>query len=377
MTSKLDFSAFANSAIRALVAYDPGHDVPGLRIEFENRGGLLELGSNENCYGPSPSVIPVLQAGLADLYRYPDPSGKQIKHSIAVKYGVNSEQIILGNGSHELLMQIAQVFASGDDEVLVSKYCFAVYPIATKAVGAKLVVVEPNTIQHQMPLGHDLDAMLQKITAKTKLIFFANPNNPTGTWFSSAKLKNFLQQVPEHVLVVVDEAYIEYVNDPNLQSAVEFLATFPNLMVTRTFSKAYGLAGIRAGFALANAGIIELIERIRESFNLNSLALLAATVAVKDQQHIEEVSFKNARQREWMCEQLQSMHLTVLPSQTNFLLVYFGAQTAKIESILFAKGVMVRPMQGYGLGDYLRITISTQADNERFIDELKQGISCL
>lgn len=377
MTSKLDFSAFANPAIRALVAYDPGHDVPGLRIKFENSGGLLELGSNENCYGPSPTVLPVLQVGLADLYRYPDPSGKQLKHSIADKYGVSPEQIVLGNGSHELLMQIAQVFASGDDEVLVSKYCFAVYPIATKAVGAKLVVVEPNSIQHPMPLGHDLEAMLQKVTPKTKLIFFANPNNPTGTWFSFENLKNFLQQVPEHVLVVVDEAYIEYVQDPSLQSAVDLLATFPNLIVARTFSKAYGLAGIRAGFVLAHAGIIEIIERIRESFNLNSLALLAATAALKDQQHIEEVSIKNAQQREWMREQLQSMRLTVLPSQTNFLLVYFGAQTAKIESALFAKGVMVRPMQGYGLGDYLRITVSTPADNERFIDELKQGILCL
>lgn len=375
--SRVDFSNCANPAVRSLVAYDPGHDVPALRIDYAARGGLLELGSNENCYGPSPAVIPALLSELNVLYRYPDPSGKQLKHQIAIKHAVNPEQILLGNGSHELLMQFAQVFASPNDEVLVSKYCFAVYPIACKAVGAQLVVAEPNSAQDEMPLGHDLDAMLEKMTEKTKLIFFANPNNPTGTWFSSAALLHFLQAVPPRVLVVVDEAYIEYVTDENLQSAVPLLSQFPNLIVTRTFSKAYGLAGIRAGFALANEGIIALIERIRESFNLNSLALEAARVALMDDAHLAQVREKNAQQRDWLRNQLESLQLTVLPSQTNFLLVHFGSQTAKLESVLFAKGVMVRPMHGYGLGDYLRVTVSTPDDNIRFIHELKQGMSCL
>ncbi len=375
--SRVDFSDCANPAVRSLVAYDPGHDVPALRIDFATRGGLLELGSNENCYGPSPAVIPALLSELNALYRYPDPSGKQLKHQIAIKHAVNPEQILLGNGSHELLMQFAQVFASPNDEVLVSKYCFAVYPIACKAVGAQLVVADPNGVQDSMPLGHDLDAMLEKMTEKTKLIFFANPNNPTGTWFSSAALLRFLQAVPPRVLVVLDEAYIEYVTDENLQSAVPLLSQFPNLIVTRTFSKAYGLAGIRAGFALANEGVIALIERIRESFNLNSLALEAARMALMDDAHLAQVREKNAQQRDWLRNQLESLQLTVLPSQTNFLLVHFGSQTAKLESVLFANGVMVRPMHGYGLGDYLRVTVSTPDDNIRFIHELKQGMSCL
>ena len=375
--NNIDFSDCANPAIRSLVAYDPGHDVPGLRVEFANRGGLLELGSNENCYGASSTIIPALQSALTDLFRYPDPIGKQLKQRIAVKYGVLPEQIILGNGSHELLMQFAQVFASSNDEVLVSQYCFAVYPIASKAVGAQLVVVAANNLQHAMPLGHDLDAMLEKITEKTKLICFANPNNPTGTWFSTEKLLSFLAKVPSHILVVVDEAYIEYVTDANLQSALTLLDCFPNLIVTRTFSKAYGLAGIRAGFAIAHPRVIELIERIRESFNLNSLALISASIALGDENHLAQVREKNAQQRDWLRDQLEGLNLKVLPSQTNFLLVHFGSQTAQLESLLFAKGVMVRPMHGYGLGDYLRITISTPDDNIRFVHELKQGLACL
>lgn len=373
----VDFTIRANPAIQALVAYDPGHDVPSLRKAFEDKGGLLELGSNENCYGPSKLLVPAILPQLNDLFRYPDPSGKLLKQSIANKHKLSIEQIVLGNGSHELLMQIAQVFASAEDEVLVSQYCFAVYPIACKAVGAKLVVSQANNANHHMPLGHDLNAMLQKISPITKLIFLANPNNPTGTWLTSEVMFDFIQSVPPDILIVVDEAYIEYVTDSNLQSVVPLLAQFPNLIITRTFSKAYGLAGIRAGFALANTTVIEMIERVRESFNLNTLALIAANVALTDEQHLITVREKNAQQREWMLGQLQAMQLTVLPSQTNFLLVYFGAQTAKIESLLFANGVMVRPMQGYGLGDYLRITVSTPEDNTRFIKDLKQGISCL
>lgn len=377
MSANVDFSRLANPAIQALVAYDPGHDVPGLRLKFTNCGGLLELGSNENCYGASLAVIPALQAELHDLFRYPDPTGNQLKHSIATKYAVTPEQIVIGNGSHELLMQFAQVFASPEDEIVVSQYCFAVYPIACKAVGAHLQIAAANQSHHNMPLGHDLDAMLQKITAKTKLIFLANPNNPTGTWLCSEAMFNFIQKVPAHILVIVDEAYIEYVTDPLLQSVVPLLTQFPNLIVTRTFSKAYGLAGIRAGFALANATVIGLIERVRESFNVNTLALIAANVALADDQHLLAVREKNAQQREWLLTHLQAMHLTVLPSQTNFLLVYFGEQTKKLEALLFARGVMVRPMQGYGLGDYLRITVSSPNDNARFIEVLKQGISCL
>lgn len=372
MPMPIDFKALANPALRTLQAYDPGHDIPALRKDFAGRGGLLELGSNENCHGPSPNIKPGLQAELDSLYRYPDPAGKALKTAIAEKLGVSIDGIALGNGSHELLMQLAQVFAGPEDEVLVSRYCFAVYPIAAMAAGARLVVAEANPPGHEMPLGHDLDALLAGITAKTKMICFANPNNPTGTWFCFERLVGFLAQVPGHVLVVVDEAYIEYVTDPEIRSALALAGAYPNLIVTRTFSKAYGLAGLRAGFALAHPAIIQLMEPIRESFNLNAIALHAARIALSDDAHLAKVRAENALERDWLSGRLKALGVAVLPSQTNFVLACFGARTDAIESALFARGVMVRPMKGYGLGDYLRITLASRAENQRFIDTLAE-----
>ena len=377
MQDGIDFKALANPAIRSLLAYDPGHDIPSLRQAFADKSGLLELGSNENCYGPSPRIQIGLQAELNDIFRYPDPSGKALKLAIAEKYQVPHECIALGNGSHELLMQFAQVFADPDDEVLLSRYCFAVYPIAVHAVGAQLKVVEAFDLQHSMPLGHDLNALLAGITAKTKLIFFANPNNPTGTWFSFAQLSDFLAAVPANVLVVVDEAYIEYASNPEIQSALVLFKKFPNLIVTRTFSKAYGLAGLRVGFAIADAKIVQLLEPIRESFNVNAIALHAARLALSDDTHLAQVCANNAIERDWLHSQLTAMGLQVLPSQTNFLLVHFGEATVQIEKALFERGVIVRPMAGYGLGHFLRITLSTHADNQRFISNLQEVMECL
>lgn len=370
MPMPIDFKALANPAMRTLLAYDPGHDVPALRKAFALKGGLLELGSNENSLGPSPDILPGLLTELDALYRYPDPSGKDLKQALAEKLGVALDSIALGNGSHELLMQLAQVFAGPDDEVLVSRFCFAVYPIAAKSVAARLVVAEPNPPGHSMPLGHDLDALLACVTANTKLIFFANPNNPTGTWFSFEELTRFMASVPAHVLVVADEAYIDYVTEPAIRSALSLSNDYPNLIVTRTFSKAYGLAALRAGYAIAHPDLIRLMEPIRESFNLNALALQAARIALSDDRHLARVKAENAIQRDKLSDGLQALGITVLPSQTNFVLAHFGDRSDAIENALFRKGVMVRPMKGYGLGDYLRITVGTDAENRRFIEVL-------
>jgi len=372
MPMPIDFKALANPAVRTLRAYDPGHDVPALRKEFAGRGGLLELGSNENCYGPSPRIHRGVQAELDSLFRYPDPAGKALKQAIAEKLGVSTDRIALGNGSHELLMQLAQVFAGPDDEVLVSRYCFAVYPIAAEAAGARLAVAEANPPAHRMPLGHDLDALLAGITAKTKMICFANPNNPTGTWFTFDRLAWFLAAVPKNVLVVVDEAYLEYATVPEIRSALALVGDYPNLIVTRTFSKAYGLAGLRAGFAVAHRDVIRLMEPIRESFNLNAIALHAARIALSDEMHLAKVRDQNALERDWLSARLTALGVEVLPSQTNFVLACFGARTDAIESALFLRGVMVRPMKGYGLGDYLRITLASRTENQRFIDTLEE-----
>jgi histidinol-phosphate aminotransferase len=372
MPMPIDFKALANPAVRTLLAYDPGHDIPALRKDFADRGGLLELGSNENCHGPSPNIKLGLQAELDSLFRYPDPAGKALKLAIAEKLGVPVDCLALGNGSHEILMQLAQVFAAPEDEVLVSRYCFAVYPIAAKAAGARLVVVDANPPGHEMPLGHDLEALLAGITGKTKMICFANPNNPTGTWFSFDRLAWFLAAVPKNVLVVVDEAYLEYATALEIQSALMLAGDYPNLIVTRTFSKAYGLAGLRAGFAVAHPEIIKLMEPIRESFNLNAIALQAARIALSDEAHLAKVSAENALERDWLSGRLKALGVSVLPSQTNFVLACFGARTDAVESALFARGVMVRPMIGYGLGDYLRITLASRAENQRFIDTLEE-----
>lgn len=366
-----DFTALANPALRCLQAYDPGHDIPALRARFADSGGLLEMGSNENCYGPSESVYAALAAQSASLHRYPDPAGKALKSAIAATHGIDAAEIALGNGSHELLMQLAQVFAGPEDEVLVSRYCFAVYPIAAKAVGARLVIAKATPAEAGMPLGHDLAAMAAGIGPRTKLVFFANPNNPTGTWFSSAELEAFMAKVPAYVLVVADEAYIEYVTDSGLSSALALRRRYPNLIVSRTFSKAHGLAGLRAGYLIADPAVVALIEPIRESFNLNAMALAAAEAALSDPAHLERVRECNAIERAWLAAGLAGLGLQVLPSQTNFLLVHFGTEAAAIERALFDRGVILRPMGGYGLGDYLRITVCGRAENQRLLDTLQ------
>lgn len=362
-----DFAALANPAIRSLAAYDPGHDIPSLRRRFADEGGLLELGSNENPFGPSSSVIRAIQAELGQLHRYPDPAGNALKQAIANTHGVSEQHILLGNGSHELLMQLAQVFTGPDDEVLLSRYCFAVYPIAAKAVGAQLVFVDAFSEDHNMPLGHDLDALAAAITPRTKLICFANPNNPTGTWFSSQQLSDFLTRVPPDVLVLVDEAYIEYVSDPALCSALAFRTRFPNLIVARTFSKAYGLAGLRVGYLVAEPALLALLEPVRESFNVNALALVAAQAALADATHLQKVVSRTREERDWLAAMLRGLGLRVSPSQTNFLLVHFGPETPAIEQALLLQGIVVRPMGGYGLGEYLRITIADRQENERLL----------
>lgn len=372
MAAKVDFSALANPSMRNLQAYDPGHDIPGLRMRFAGFGGLCELGSNENCYGPSGRVYPALAGETRLLHRYPDPSGKSLKSALSGIHDIDPDQIILGNGSHELLMQLAQVFAGPGDEVLVSRYCFAVYPIATKAAGAQLVVADELPLTDEMPLGHDLSSIAVAISPKTKLIFFANPNNPTGTWFTSEAFERFMAQVPQNVLVVADEAYIEYVTDSRLHSAMRFRKQFPNLIVSRTFSKAYGLAGLRAGYLVADASVVQRIEPIRESFNLNAFALAGAEAALSDTAHLVTVRDGNEIERTWLRIALSGFGFSVLPSQTNFLLVRFGERTADIEQGLLNRGIVVRPMAGYGLSEYLRVTVSNRLENQRLLLALSE-----
>lgn len=364
-----DAARLANPATAALRAYDPGHDLPALRRRFG--AAIAELGSNENALGPSPRAVEAMRAALAESHRYPDPRGAALKDALSVRLGVGVERIALGNGSHELLMLLAQCFADAAHSVVFSQYGFAVFPIATAAAGAQPIRVPALPREHATaPFGHDLDALAQAVREDTRLVYLANPNNPTGTWFDDAALAGFLARVPGEVLVVVDEAYHEFVDAPGLGTALHLADRHPNLIVTRTFSKAYALAGLRVGYLVADPSVVAVIERLRESFNLNNVALAGAEAALADREHLERSRALNASERGWLVEALASRGYVCLPSQTNFVLVDLGRDTGELERHLFERGVIVRPMGGYGLPQTLRISVGSRGENERLLSAL-------
>ena len=361
--------------MRGLRAYDPGLDIVALRKRFAGHGGLCELGSNENPLGPSPLAVEAVRAALPELHRYPDPLGGELRDALAQVHGLRRGQLLLGNGSHELLMQVAQAFAGPGAGVVASEFGFAVYAIAARAAGAPFRAAPAQPIDSAMPRGHDLDAIAAAVDDTTRLVYLCNPNNPTGTWFDSAALRAFLQRMPAQVLVVVDEAYLEYVEAPGLHSALAFLRGFPNLLVTRTFSKAYGLAGLRVGYACADPQLLAVIERLRESFNVGIPGLVGAQAALADQDHVDRARDATRIERDWLGGQLASRGFGVAPSQTNFLLVDFRRPVAAIEAALVERGVVPRPMAGYGLPNCLRLTLATRADNERLLAALDEAMA--
>lgn len=362
------FATRAQPGVQRLRAYDPGHDLVALRRRF-GESQLVELGSNENPYGPSPAARVAILDQLHMLHRYPDPLGADLKRALAAKHDIDASQILLGNGSHELLMQLGQVFAGPGEEVVFSRYGFAVFALATQAVGATMRMVEALPRSHPlMPLGHDLDAIAASITGRTKLVYLANPNNPTGTWFGREAFAAFMARVPRDVIVVMDEAYAEMADaDADAASALPWLASYPNLLLTRTFSKAYGLAGLRVGYLIGAPGLVAVMERLRESFNVNGPALAACEAALGDEAHLQWACECNAEQRTALSLALAKRGLRVYPSQTNFVLVEFGSRTAQVEADLVARGVVLRPMGGYGLSDCLRITVGNVEENQRLL----------
>ncbi|HZW18599.1 MAG TPA: histidinol-phosphate transaminase [Luteimonas sp.] len=361
----------AMPAVRALRAYDPGHDLVALRRRAAGTG-LVELGSNENPWGPSPRALDAAAAVLGELHRYPDPLGGDLKRALAVEHGIDALQIVLGNGSHELLMQLAQAFAGPGVDVVASQFGFAVYAIAAKAVGAHLRIAPALPLDDAMPRGHDLDAIAGTITPATRLVYLANPNNPTGTWFARDAFAAFMARVPDHAIVVLDEAYAEIADAPDFGSALPLLGAHRNLVVTRTFSKAYALAGLRVGYAIAHPALAAVLERLRESFNVNAVALAAAEAALGDRDWLRDTLAANTREREALAAALRERGWPVSPSQTNFLMVEFGARTARIEQALLERGVVLRPMAGYGLPECLRISVGSPDENRRLLAALDE-----
>lgn len=361
----------AAPAVRTLRAYDPGHDLVALRRQA-GATGLVELGSNENPCGPSPRALEAAAAALGEAHRYPDPLGGDLRRALADRHGVGIAQVILGNGSHELLMQLAQVFAGPGVDVVMSRFGFAVFAIAAQAAGATSRIAPALAADARMPRGHDLDAIAAAITPATRLVYLANPNNPTGTWFSRDAFAAFITRVPDDAIVVVDEAYAEIADAPDFGSALPLLRTHRNLVVTRTFSKAYALAGLRVGYAIAHPDVVALLERVRESFNVNAVALAAAEAALGDEDWLRNTLAANAAQRTALATALRGRGWPVSPSQTNFLLVEFGEHAARIERSLLDRGVVLRPMAGYGLPQCSRVSVGSAEDNRRLLAALDE-----
>jgi histidinol-phosphate aminotransferase len=357
-----DFTDLAAPGVRGLQPYQPGKPIAELEREC-GVAGIIKLASNENPLGASPRALRAMQGELSDLWLYPDGSGHALRSALAERHGIDPGRITLGNGSNDVLVLLAEAFISPGLEAVYSQYCFAVYPIACQAAGGIGRTAPARPATGRQPLGHDLEALQALIGGDTRLVFIANPNNPTGTWLEEAELLGFLDAVPENVLVVVDEAYHEYSQATGVPDATRWLDRHPNLVVTRTFSKAYGLAGIRVGYALSSPEVADLLNRVRQPFNVNSLALAGATAALDDAEFIARSVDANAAEMRSLTAGLESRGFQLVPSAANFLLAYMHQPAAKIYAALLRKGVIVRPVENYGLPDHLRITIGTPEQN--------------
>ena len=359
------FAHFAPAHIQKLVAYDPGHE-PSVIAQRLGMESVIELGSNENSIGPCPAVKALLASPQLLGFRYPDAGGNVLKNALSETYGLSAAHFTLGNGTHELLTLIAETFCAPGDEVVHAQYGFAVYRLAALGAGATPIAAASDVDLNVTP-----EAMLAAMTPRTKLVYLANPNNPTATMWTLATLRRFLQALPLHVLFVLDEAYIEYVQNPEVGNSLSLLAQFPQLVIARTFSKAYALASLRVGYTIAHPEFAQMLERTRLSFNVNVLALKAAALAIADQAHIAYVRKAIAQQRALLVAELSALNLRVLPSECNFVLVHFAKDASAIEQALVQQGVIVRPMRGYGLGEYLRITVGNAYENQRLLSALE------
>jgi histidinol-phosphate aminotransferase len=367
---KRDYSDMAAPGVRELKPYLPGKPIDELEREYGVTDSI-KLASNENPLGASPKAIEAARAALDDVWLYPDANGFHLKSALAERHDVPVEAITLGNGSNDVLVFLAQAFLQPGMTSVFSQYAFAVYPIATQMVGATPSIAPALPADHpSMPLGHDLKALYERVDGDTRLVMVANPNNPTGTWLDGNRLKDFVGSLPPHVICVVDEAYTEYAESDTLGDASTWLEEFPNLVVTRTFSKAYGLAGLRVGYALSNPGIADLLNRVRPAFNVNSPALAAARAALDDDEFIDRTRTLNSEGMRQLQAGFEQLGLTVIPSAANFLLVGFDRPGAELNEALLRRGIIVRPVGNYGLDNYLRITIGTQAQNQRLLDAL-------
>lgn len=367
-----NFKQLAVSGVQSLQPYQPGKPIDELAREFGlNEEDIIKLASNENPLGPSPKVLAAIQEALPELTRYPDGAGFELKQAISNKFGLQKEQITLGNGSSDILDFICRAFVNPGENIVTSQHAFAIYGIIATIVGAHCIKVPA------INYAHDLDAMAAAINDKTRVVFVTNPNNPTGTWINKNDLINFLDKIPANVLVLLDEAYFEYVQNADYPDGLSLLPAYPNLVVARTFSKAYGLAAMRVGYGASSVEVADLLNRVRPPFNVNSLALVAATASLSDDGYVQRSIAENSKGMQQLEAAFNELNIEYIPSVANFIAFKIPSplKAAEVFQQLLAKGVIVRPIAGYEMPDYLRVSIGTAQENQGFIEALTQVLA--
>jgi len=364
-----DVCGRAPGYVRGIAPYQPGKPISELAREMGLREeSIIKLASNENPLGASPKSIAAMQAALADTGRYPDGNGFELKAALARKYGVAQDRVVLGNGSNDVLEMAARAFLAPGASAVYAQHAFAVYPLATQAAGAEGIEVAARDF------GHDLGAMAAAIRADTRVVFLANPNNPTGTWLPPDQVHAFLRKLPTDVLVVLDEAYYEYLEPGQRGDSVRWLDEFANLVVSRTFSKAYGLAGLRVGYGLARPEVADLMNRVRQPFNVSHIAQVAAVAGLADDEFVRRSFELNRDGMQVLTEGFRRLGLAWIPSHANFVTFKVGDGAGVFQRLL-KQGVIVRPLGGYGMPSHLRVTVGTQGENQRFLETLESVLS--
>lgn len=352
-------------AILKVKPYVGGKPIEEVKREFGLKD-VIKLASNENPYSPSPKVLKAIAKASRELNRYPDGNCYYLRESLAKKLKVSPGQLIFGNGSDELIVLAVRAFAGTGDEVVIATPSFLIYDIASRIAGATIKAVPLKNFRY------DLAAMKDAVTRKTKIIFLGNPDNPSGMYLTEKEVRAFLKGLRRDILVFIDEAYFEYVSARDYVDSIKLLKSHKNVFVTRTFSKMYGLAGLRIGYGIADAGLTDLLNRIREPFNVNSLAQVAAMAVLKDQVYYRGLAKKTGMQRRFLCDSFKKLGLDFIESHTNFILVKVNDSVANVSKKLIRQGVIVRNMSAWGLNDFIRVTIGTGQENKRFIKTLKE-----
>jgi histidinol-phosphate aminotransferase len=371
MTSQhQNLSIRCRQTLQSLQPYPAGKPIEEVQREY-GLATVIKMASNENPIGPSPRAMEAIRRALSESNRYPDANGYSLRVALSTKIKLPLEQLIIGNGSDELVLLIALTYLGPEDQIVISDKAFIRYQMAAQVMGAQRVHVPMKDFRH------DLEAMAKAVSSQTRAIFFSNPNNPVGTMVGRKAVEQLLERVPQRVLIVIDEAYREYVDHPDYPDGVTYLKAHPNVIVLRTFSKVYGLAGLRIGYGIAHPQIIQDINRVRPPFNVNGLAQAAALAALEDEEHVARTVRMNAEQKAYLEQELIRLKIAFVPSSTNFILIDTGLNSSEVSQHLLRQGIIVRPMTGFGMPTHVRVTIGTPEENSAFVQGFEKALATM